>query len=466
MTAEPTLKALVADDEPAVCEVAADLLRSEGLAVVTAGDGARAVELVESERCDVAILDVEMPRLDGIEALRRLRTTAPWVPVIMVTGHGDIRRAVEAMRLGAYDFLTKPLVAEDFIATVLRAAERQSLIGEVEALRRRVREGASLAELMGPSAAVQAVIDQVHQVARSTLSVVVGGETGTGKELVARAIHQQSERAARRLVALDCGAIPGTLIESELFGYEKGAFTGADRRKVGHFQLADGGTLFLDEVGNLPATTQAKLLRVLQERMVQPLGGTRPIAVDVRVIAASNVALDREVQAGRFREDLYYRLSEFTITLPPLRERPEDIGHLARRFLAEASVELARPPQSLAEDAVRALVDYPWPGNVRQLRNAIRRAALVGPALLRAEHLGLGGEPAEPPARPPAEATADGRSLRAIAESAVADAERHAIREALAAGGGNKSKAARALRTDYKTLHLKMKRYGIDARKF
>jgi DNA-binding NtrC family response regulator len=446
------LTALVADDEPGVLELAADALRPEGLRVVTATDGRRAFDVFVAERPDVAVLDLEMPGLGGIDVLERIKAMAPDVPVIMFTAYGDIPRAVHAIKLGAWDFLSKPLEIVDFVATVRRALERAAVATPTDP--------SALGALMGESAVIRSVIEQVQRVAPSALSVVVCGETGTGKELVARAIHARSERARGPLVALDCGAIPETLIESELFGYERGAFTGADRRRDGYFHHAQGGTLFLDEIGNLPLPTQAKLLRALQERTIRPLGSVRSVPIDVRVIAATNAPLEREVRAGRFREDLYYRLGEFTILLPPLRERRSDVPHLAERFLGEAARELGRPARRFTEEAVAALMRHDWPGNVRQLRNVVRRAVVVAGEEVRLEHLGFGE--AAPAASTETGAGDDGvRPLREVTSLVVAAAEREAITAALRATHGNKSEAARLLDTDYKTLHLKMKRYRI-----
>jgi transcriptional regulator with GAF, ATPase, and Fis domain len=322
-----------------------------------------------------------------------------------------------------------------------------------------------LSLLQGSSGPMAKVVQQIKQVADSPLTVLLQGETGTGKELVARAIHQLSARRGKPFVAVDCGAIPDTLIESELFGHEKGAFTGAHERKEGQFQLAEGGTLFLDEIVNLSLPTQAKLLRVLQQREVQPLGSKRAVPVAVRITAASNVPLEREVRLGRFRADVYHRLNEFVITLPPLMER-DDILQLANGFLAEAGTELERPCRAISEGAAQVLLRYHWPGNVRELRNVIRRASLLASDVIEPEHLsvlpvdpspgnGFHGEPA------PADT-----SLKQLAEAATVDAEGRAIRMALQAARGNKSEAARHLRVDYKTLHLKMKHYGISAGQF
>jgi len=301
---------------------------------------------------------------------------------------------------------------------------------------------------------------------------VIEGETGTGKELAARAIHHLSARRSKPFVAVDCGAIPDSLIESELFGHEKGAFTGAHQRREGRFQTASSGTLFLDEIANVPLATQSKLLRVLQERQLQPLGSKRLIRLEARIIAASNVALDREVQAGRLRQDLYYRLNEFVITLPPLRAR-DDILHLAKDFVAEASMEFGCPCGEISGAAAQVLQHYGWPGNVRELRSVIRRAVLLAPDAIEPEHLscfdaGVSPTTAETThsigVRPAlGNAVPVGPSLRTIAETAAADAEQQAIRRVLQLTNGNKSEAARLLRTDYKTLHVKMKRYGISA---
>ena len=290
------------------------------------------------------------------------------------------------MKLGAYDYLTKPFDVELLILTLERAVERHRLHSRIEELKRQ-GQGSSLAERMGGSPAIAQVIQQVAQVAESNFTVLVQGETGTGKELVARAIHQQSPRRQSPFVAVDCGAIPETLVESELFGHERGAFTGAQARREGHFQLAKGGTLFLDEIGNVPLATQAKLLRALEQREVHPLGGARAVTVDARIIAATNSELEESVKAGRFRADLYYRLSEFTIALPPLRSRREDIMHLSQRFLDEVSMELRRPVRRISDEAMQVLLHHDWPGNVRELRNVVRKAALLATDVVTPEHI-------------------------------------------------------------------------------
>ncbi len=371
--------------------------------------------------------------------------------------------AAGATRIGAYDGLTKLSYPDESVIPVRPVLECLELLAGVEKVCGPLPPADPLSALMGPGGRIEKVLERVRQVADSCFTILIEGETGTGKELLARAIHLLSPRRKGPFIALDCGAIPDTLIESELFGYERGAFTGADRRKEGHFQLAEGGSLFLDEIVNLPSTTQAKLLRTLQERQVQPLGGRRPLPVDVRIIAACNVPLEREMRAGRFRQDLFYRLNEFSITLPPLRERVEDVLYLANRFLMEASMELRRPIRGITEEAVQLLLRYAWPGNVRELRNVIRQAVLLSSHLIGPEHLSaLSADPSSaPPGEGPGPVPGGGRSLREIAAAAAAEAEQQAIRQALQATRGNKSAVARLLHVDYKTLHLKVKRYRI-----
>ena len=459
-------KILVVDDEPNIRSLLGECLVAAGFETVEAGDGDEAIAAVQAERPSVIVLDVNMPRQGGMEALPELKRIAPDVPVIMCTARMDVPTAVRAMQLGAYDYLTKPFDPELLVLTVKRAYERQELVARIDLLKSQ-GEGMSLAERMGSSRAIESVIQQVAKVARSSFTVLIQGETGTGKELVARAIHNQSPRRGKPFVAVDCGAIPETLVESELFGYERGAFTGAIRRKEGRLQAAGDGTVFLDEIGNLPLRMQAKLLRVLEERQVTLLGATRPVSVDARIIAASNVNVEDEIQAGRFRADLFYRLNEFGISLPALRDRREDIAHLARQFLDEVSMELRRPVHGITDETMELLGRHDWPGNVRELKNVIRKAALLATDEVTPEFLPPLGASRTAGRSPVVDPAVVGElSLREVADVALADAERRAIREAMEAAKGNKSQAARLLRTDYSTLHAKMKRYGIAARDF
>ena len=459
------IKILVVDDEAEIRSLLAAVLQNKGYEVVTAEDGAAALQAVPRERPAVILMDLSMPRMNGMDALPEIKRLDGEVPVIICTAHADLATAVRAMKLGAYDYLTKPFDVELLILTLERAVERHRLHSCIEELKRQ-GQGSSLAERMGGSPAIAQVIQQVTQVAESNFTVLVQGETGTGKELVARAIHQQSPRRPAPFVAVDCGAIPETLVESELFGHERGAFTGAQARREGHFQLAKGGTLFLDEIGNVPLATQAKLLRALEQREVNPLGATRAVAVDARIIAATNSELEESVKAGRFRADLYYRLSEFTIALPPLRSRREDIMHLSQRFLDEVSMELRRPVRRIADEAMQVLLHHDWPGNVRELRNVVRKAALLATDVVTPEHVPALSASVPAPSRAADEPMGEDLSLREVAELAAGQAEREVIRHALESTKGNKSQAARLLRTDYTTLHAKMKRYGISARDF
>ena len=459
------IKILVVDDEAEIRSLLAAVLQNKGYEVVTAEDGAAALQAVPRERPAVILMDLSMPRMNGMDALPEIKRLDAEVPVIICTAHADLATAVRAMKLGAYDYLTKPFDVELLILTLERAVERHRMHSRIEELKRQ-GQGSSLAERMGGSPAIAQVIQQVAQVAESNFTVLVQGETGTGKELVARGIHQQSPRRPAPFVAVDCGAIPETLVESELFGHERGAFTGAQARREGHFQLAKGGTLFLDEIGNVPLATQAKLLRALEQREVNPLGATRAVAVDTRIIAATNSELEESVKAGRFRADLYYRLSEFTIALPPLRSRREDIMHLSQRFLDEVSMELRRPVRRIADEAMQVLLHHDWPGNVRELRNVVRKAALLATDVVTPEHIPALSASAPAPSRAAAEPLGEDLSLREVAELAAGQAEREVIRHALESTKGNKSQAARLLRTDYTTLHAKMKRYGISARDF
>jgi two-component system nitrogen regulation response regulator GlnG len=457
---------LVVDDDPASCRLVRALFEGEGFEVSAKHDAQSGLACAESGDFEIVILDLHLPDGDGIDVLKRLRERDPNLPVIMLTGHADVKTAVHAIKLGAFHYLTKPMDAEEVTLLVQRALETRALKDEVEDLRRLVDEGSVLASQMGPSAEVASIVERVRIVAATAFSVLIQGETGSGKELVAQAIHRLSDRRAKLFIAIDCGAIPETLLESELFGHEKGAFTGADRRKEGRFRIAEGGTVFLDEIGNLPLALQAKLLRVLESRQLQPVGSAKVTPMDVRFLAATNDDLQARMTAGKFRTDLYFRLAQYTISLPPLRARPSDIGHLARRFLGEVSVELRRPIHEIAPDAIQLLEQQPWSGNVRELRNVVRQAVLEARDLvLRRAHLqnllGSRAEPEEARGGAPV-----GRALKEVADAAARDAERRLIREVLRETRGNKSQAARVLRTDYKTLHVKLKALGIRAQDY
>jgi DNA-binding NtrC family response regulator len=461
-------KLLVIDDDEPSCRLVRASFKSEDVNVLVAHDGPAGLERIETDRPDVVLLDVHLPSASGIDLLERLKKTNPSLPVVMLTASREIRTAVRATQLGAFDYLTKPIDTDELVAIVRRALDTRTLRLEVEDLRSRVsrNEADQLTFLMGSSASIRELVEQIASVAKSNLSVLIVGETGTGKELVAQAIHRQSDRRREPLIALDCGAIPEALLESELFGHERGAFTGAERRRAGHFQLATGGSCFLDEIGNLPLTLQAKLLRVLESREVRPLGAERATTVDVRFMAATIEDLQPRAHDGRFRADLYFRLAQYTIALPPLRQRPEDILYLAQRFLDEASLELRKPVRQLAPAAIEMLRRHDWPGNVRELRNVVRQAVLRSDALaieptdLRALLMSM-------PARVSrAIPSARMQPLKHIAADATRAAERDTISDALRATKGNRSRAAHLLQTDYKTLLRKIKQLEIRVRDF
>lgn len=376
-------KILVVDDDPDIVTMLTDRLDSLEFETLAAGDGSRALELIERETPNLMLLDLEMPRLSGLEVLKRLSYGRQVgrdgydLPVIVMTAHGTIAKAVEAMKEGAYDFLTKPFNVDHLSIVVRKALERESLKRQVECLRSEVET--RYATIIGSSAKITSMIELAQRAANSDASVLLLGESGTGKELFARSIHQWSRRRTMPFVVINCVALTETLLENELFGHEKGAYTGADRLEKGKLEIADGGTVFLDEVGDTPLQLQAKLLRVLQDHEFTRLGGTRVIRVNIRVIAATNKDLRQAVKAGTFREDLFFRLNVINLTLPPLRERSEDIPELAEFFLKRHARETKRVKMQLTPEAITALTRYSWPGNIRELENVIARAVVLSP---------------------------------------------------------------------------------------
>jgi DNA-binding NtrC family response regulator len=455
-------RVLIVDDDRDISMLLSALMKQEGLTNKVALDGETALRMVPVERPDMLLVDVKMPGIDGMEVLKRVKETDPHLPVVLITAFAEIPASVAAMRAGAFDYLAKPFDHPE-VVRVVRAA-----LAERERRRRSMAEEISadncLRVMMGPSDAVTRIIREVNRVAQSDFSVIVQGETGSGKELVARAICQLSSRSGGPFIPLDCGAIPETLIESELFGYQKGAFTGATGPKAGKFEAAQGGTLFLDEIANLPLGAQAKLLRVLQEKAVLRLGAVRPVKVDVRLVTASNQELQGLVASGQMREDLFFRLNEFTITIPPLRERKDDIPYLAKRFIDLTNKELQKNVQRLSEYCLEALLSYNWPGNVRQLRSVIRRAVLLADNVITEKHLDIKRVPVPGLAfTPKIQGTPwDELSLREIVHRSVVTVEREVLLQALKHTRGNKAKAARLLQIDYKTIHTKLKQFGIN----
>ena len=435
---------LVADDEAGLRAFVAEALQADGHAVSQSADGTEAAEALRRESFDLLITDLRMPRLDGMALLRRARAEQPEMEVIVMTAHGSVDSAVEAMKLGAFDYLEKPIGSPgELRLLVSRALERRALL---TARDRATRDAPALPPLTYGDAAMAPVVDALKKVAATTATVLLTGESGVGKEVAARTLHAWSERREGPFVAINCAAIATPLLESELFGHERGAFTGATATRRGRLELADGGTFFLDEIAEMKPELQAKFLRVLEERRFERVGGSRTLKVDVRWVAATNRPLDELRASGAFREDLYHRLAVFPIHLPPLRERPADIVPLARALLKRIAADLGRGNLTLSDDAAARLIEAPWPGNVRELVNALERAAILsGGDRITPKDLvvGLGVPPSQ-----------SGRGTRSLEEI-----ERDAIRRALAAAGGNRRAAAEQLGIGLRTLYEKLKRY-------
>ena len=457
---------LIVDDEKDMRRVLSNILKEDGYTVYEAGDSGQALNFLTRESPpDLFLLDLKMPgEMDGIELLAKIKTTKPEIQVIMLTAYGDIRSAVKATKLGAYDYFTKPFENGHLLLTIRRALENQKLTQEVLQLKNELKKELQLESLMGTSPEIKKIFERITKVACTNFTVLIEGESGTGKEIVANAIHWASLRRDAAFVAVDCGAIPDTLIESELFGYEKGAFTGADREKKGQFELANHGTIFLDEIDNLPYHVQSKLLRMIQERKISKLGGKHASPVDVRIIVSSNIPLVKLVEEGKFRSDLYYRFNEFKIELPPLRKRKDDIPFLSKKFIDEGNMELSKNVKGLHKDSLAMLINYHWSGNVREFKNVIKRAVLLAEDLIEPSHLIFDNVTLHLPVIPeiiPEEKTKEGVSLREITKRAVHLVEKREIERALFKSSGNKSKASLMLKIDYKTLLTKINEYQI-----
>jgi two-component system response regulator AtoC len=450
-------RALVVDDERKMRRVLQILLEQMGIESVAVEDGEAALERFNAEKVDLVLTDLKMNGFDGLELLKRVRAVDADVPVIVLTAYGTVRNAVEAMKQGAFDYVLKPFDLEAVEAIIRKALELRQYRAENRYLKEQVAVGPALGDLIAVSPAMQGVIDIVKQVAPTRSSVLLTGETGTGKEVVARAIHQLSPRYDKLFVPLNCAAIPAELLESELFGHTRGAFTGAQGERVGKFELANGGTLFLDEIGDMAYSLQAKLLRVLQEGVIERLGSNKRIPVDVRVLSSTNRDLSAALRDGAFREDLYYRLNVFHIHLPPLRERRADIVALATFFLARFAKELGRSPLTLAPDADALLQEYAWPGNVRELQNVMERAAV----LISGSEVDRGFFRMLLPGPRPAEAASEPVAEVMPLEPAVEELERKLILRALAATQDNKAEAARLLGVSERTLWYKLKKYAL-----
>jgi DNA-binding NtrC family response regulator len=453
---------LVIEDETANREAIALLLANAGYQVTTAETGEEALEILAKTPFEVILTDLFLPGVSGIDILKKVKEEAPFTSVILITGKGSAETAVEAMKEGAFDYITKPLHFEKLQVIIAKALEKSRLMAENFYLRQQLRGKYRFDNIVGNSLAMQQVFSRMEKILNTDSTILILGESGTGKELVAKAIHYNGHRREKPFVAINCGAIPAELLESELFGHVKGAFTGAVADKIGKFQQAHQGTIFLDEIATMPMPLQMKLLRVLQEQEVEKVGGTRKIKLDVRVISATNANLEEEVEQGRFRKDLYYRLNVIPILLPPLRERREDIALLARHFLEKISKEMSRPVPSVTAAALHCLENYPWPGNVRELENVVERTVtltegtVIGKSDLPANISGSNYEEEEPHIACP-HLTENGMDMGLI----IADIERSLIKSALDLSNGVKARAANLLNIKRTTLVEKIKRLGI-----
>lgn len=454
-------KILVVDDEQSLREVLSIMLKRAGYAVTSAADGEEAVELLQKEIFDLVITDLRMPKIDGMEVLKAVKSASPETVVLIITAFASADSAVEAMKQGAYDYLTKPFQVDEVQLIIRNALEKRRLTTENMLLKREMASQSSFAQLVGQSEAMQKVFDVVRKVADSKSNVLICGESGTGKELVARAIHYNSARSASPFVAVNCSAVPETLLESELFGHMKGSFTGAIANKAGLFEIANGGTIFLDEIGDTTPTIQVKLLRVIQEREFRRVGGSQDIKVDVRVVAATNKELEKAVADGSFREDLYYRLDVIPIRLPPLRMRTGDIPLLVNHFLERFAKESGKPKPVLNSDALHVLLGHEWRGNVRELENLIERVvafSMDGPVTDADVRGWLHRPTAQPPVQGvPLDLTDEGVDL----EGLINGIEKDLLLKALERSKWVKKKAARMLRLNTRSFRYRLEKYAI-----
>ncbi len=451
---------LIVEDRESLAQMLSQALTGAGYQVVWAKDGREGIAKLREEKVDLVLTDLKLPLKSGLDVLHTAKEHNPLIPVILMTAYGSIETAVKAVKEGAYDFIAKPFDPEHLLLQIEKALEKQRLVTENMILKEDLSHQLRLPQIIGKAAAIIDVVEQMKKVAPGKTTALIGGESGTGKELFARAIHMLSPRQNKAFVAINCAAIPHDLLESELFGHERGAFTGAVGKKIGKFELADKGTIFLDEIGEMDLSLQAKLLRVLEEEEMMRVGGTVRVKIDVRVVAATNRDLMQLIQQKTFREDLYYRLNVFPIVIPPLRERREDIPALVEHFVSYYAKEMKKEVKTVSEEAMVLLMAHPWTGNVRELQNAIERAIILSDGnRLLPEHFGLKPKAqAEPSLRDiPMEGT-----LQEVSEKASRMVESKMIGKVLGETGGNKSRAAEILQVSYKTLLTKIKEYGLD----
>ena len=451
---------LVADDDASIRSLLKQLLSDEGYSVVEATTGNEVVEKVKDTNPDLVIMDVRMPELDGIEALSKLKVSSPKTSVLIMTAFGSSNNAIRAMELGAFDYITKPFELDKISHTVKRVIEYRDLTSEVQVLRDEISSLVQTERIVGNSPAMQEVYKTVGKVAKADATVLITGESGTGKELVAEALHYNSNRRSGPIVKVSCAALPETLLEAELFGHEKGSFTGAMTQRRGRFEMADKGTIFLDEIGEMSLPMQTKLLRVLQERKIERVGSSLPIKVDIRIICATNKDLQRQVEQQRFRDDLFYRLNVINIHMPPLRDRKEDIPALVEHFLAKHRYSATAQPAAISEEALKRLMEYDWPGNVRELENVVERAVVLSRGqIITSRELPFGDHET-------GDHEEDGGDEVSVEKSffkkSVAQFEKDLIMKALRDATGNRSKAAEMLGIYRRLLYAKIKEYGLE----
>ncbi|UCF95723.1 MAG: sigma-54-dependent Fis family transcriptional regulator [Desulfobacterales bacterium] len=448
-------KILVVDDEASHRQMLAAVLSAEGYEIESAEDGRTAIAEVEKRFYDLILMDIRMSGVGGIEALKKIKQISPGIPIIIMTAYASVSTAVDALKSGAYDYLTKPLDIEELKILVSKALRYRQLEQENIYLKERLNDRFDFTNIIGHSASMRQLFDTMGLVAPTEATVLIIGESGTGKELIAHAVHQNSPRRERPLITVNCAALPETLLESELFGHEKGAFTGAISRKQGRFQLAHQSSIFLDEIAEMTPATQAKILRVLQEREFEPVGGTQTFKVDTRIIAATNKNLENEIQEGRFREDLYYRLNVVSLEVPPLRQRREDIALLADFFLKRYAEKNRRLIKGLTPRAMDLLMRYEWPGNVRELENVVERAVIMARGeMVTPLELPQVLQDLESEVEPSLAGLTPGRSLKEV--------EKEMILRTLEETGGNRTQAAHLLGISRRTLQLKLKEYGVN----
>ena len=464
-------KVLILDDDPGICKTLCSILTESGYDVIIANNEKEGIQKIEEEKPDVVLLDIKLPGIDGLTLIKEHPEMTADSSTVILTGYGTIESAVESIKLGVYDYLTKPFDAKKILITVKHAIETKILRQKVKGLNKQLYEVYKVDSLIGNDQSVKKIFDLVKKVALTNMTVLLEGETGVGKEQIARLIHYYSERKEKPFIAVDCGTLPEGIIESELFGHEKGAFTSADKKKLGYFELAEGGTLFLNEVSNLPMSSQAKLLRVLQEREIQHLGGGKTVKVDVRIIADSNISLEQKVIKGEFRKDLYHRINEFPIIIPPLRERGNDIFLLSEYFLKETNKEFHKQITAFSDQVKKLFVSYTWPGNIRELKSTVKRAVLLADDIILPEHL--------PPVIQVLR-TVNHQSLKKTSgpigtkitykpkiskqgkKGLLRESERKIILDTLQKTNNNRSKTAEELGITRRALYYKLKRLGIS----